>query len=85
MATIGQLRDWLRFVDADQIAVITPAYVKCTFERSHVAQLPVPDGPPVLYPDMDREDRAATHAWFGRWFGRPRFTGQRPRWIRKRN
>lgn len=85
MAALGQLRDWLRFVDADQIAVITPSYVKCTFERSQVAQLPVPDGPPVLYPDMAREDRAATHAWYGQWFGRPYFTGQRPRWIRKRN
>ena len=77
MLRIGQARGWLKFVDADQVAAITPGYVKCTFEMSDVADLPVPSGPPVLHPDMVREDRAATHAgwgpWFGRWFGRPRW------------
>jgi len=78
MLRLGQLRGWLRFVDADQVEAITPGYVKCTFGMSQVANLPVPDGPPVLHPDMTREDRAATalHPWFGRWFGRPR-------WVRK--
>jgi len=79
MLRVGQLRGWLRFVDADQVAAITPGYVKCTFERSQVDLLPAPDGPPVLQPDMAQEDRAATaamHPWFGRWFGRPH-------WIRK--
>lgn len=84
MLRIGQLRGWLRFVDADQVAAITPGYVKCTFERSQVHSLPVPDGPPVLHPDMATEDRAATHTWYGHWFGRPAFAG-RPRWIRKQN
>lgn len=85
MLRIGQLRGWLRFVDADQIAVITSAYVKCTFERSHVAELPVPNGPPVLHPDMALEDRVAAHAMFGQWFGRQSFIGPRARWIRKKN
>lgn len=85
MLALGQVRGWLRFVDADQVAVITSAYVKCAFEEPQVAQLPVPDGPPVLHPDMAREDRAATHAMYGQWFGRPSFTGPRSRWIRKRN
>jgi hypothetical protein len=80
MLRIGQARGWLRFVDADQVEAITPGYVKCTFDRSAVADLPVPDAPPVFEPDMIREDRAATHAgwgpWFGRWFGRPH-------WVRK--
>jgi hypothetical protein len=79
MLRVGQLRGWLRFVDADQVAAITPGYVKCTFERSQVDLLPGPDGPPVLEPDMALEDRASTaamHPWFGRWFGRPH-------WIRK--
>jgi hypothetical protein len=79
MLRIGQARGWLRFVDADQVAAITPGYVKCTFEMSAVADLPVPNGPPVLHPDMAREDRAATaalHPWWGHWFGRAR-------WVRK--
>jgi hypothetical protein len=72
----GQRMGWLRFVDADQVAAITPGYVKCTFEMPAVAGLPVPDGPPVFHPDMAIEDRAAMHHWFGQWF-------RRPRWIRK--
>lgn len=80
MLRIGQLRGWLRFVDADQVEAITPGYVKCAFEMSDVAGLPLPNGAPVFEPDMVREDRAATHSgwgpWFGRWFGRPR-------WVRK--
>jgi hypothetical protein len=76
MLRLGQRMGWLRFVDADQVAAITPGYVKCTFEMSQVAGLPVPNGPPVFHPDMAIEDRAATHHWFGRWFGRPRWTRQ---------
>jgi hypothetical protein len=84
MLRVGQLGGWLRFVDADQVAAITPGYVKCTFERSQVELLPVPDGPPVLHPDMAREDRAATHAWYGQWFGRQNSPG-RARWIPKQD
>jgi hypothetical protein len=79
MLRVGQMRGWIKFVYADQVAAITPGYVKCTFEMSGVADLPVPDGPPVLHPDMAREDRAATaalHPWWGQWF-------RRPRWVRK--
>ncbi len=80
MLRVGQARGWLKFVDADQVAAITPGYVKCTFEQPQVADLPVPNAAPVFEPDMAREDRAATHSgwgpWFGRWFGRPH-------WIRK--
>jgi hypothetical protein len=76
MLRIGQLRGWLKFVDADQVEAITPGYVKCRFEMSAVADLPVPSGPPVLHPDMAREDRAALHPWWGQWFSRPR-------WVRK--
>lgn len=77
MLRIGQMRGWIRFVDADQVAAITPGYVKCTFEMDQVAMLPLPDGPPVLHPDMAREDqaaRAALHPWYGGWFRRPRWT-----------
>ena len=82
MLRVGQARGWLRFVDADQVAAITPAYVKCTFEMDKVAELSVPNGPPVLHPDMEREDRvsASWHSrygpWFGQWFGRPHWTNR---------
>lgn len=82
---LGQQRGWLRFVDADEIATITTGYVKCAFEQSHVADLPVPDGPPVLYPDMNLEDRMSAHQMYGQWFGRGNFSGPRPRWTRKKN
>jgi hypothetical protein len=72
----GQRMGWLRFVDADQVAAITPGYVKCTFEMPEVSTLPVPNGPPVFHPDMAVEDRAAMHHWYGQWFHRPRWTRQ---------
>jgi hypothetical protein len=34
----------LRFVDADQIAVITTHYIRCAFAREQVALLPPPSG-----------------------------------------
>jgi hypothetical protein len=82
MLRVGQRRGWLRFVDADRVAAITPAYVKCTFELPEVSNLPAPNGPPVLHPDMEREDRASMGMnsrygpWFGRWFGRPHWTNK---------
>ena len=74
---LGHLRGWLRFVDADQVAAITPSYVKCTFERSQVALLPVPEGAPVYHVDMAREERAELHRLWGRTFGRPHWKRQR--------
>ncbi len=76
MLRIGQLRGWLRFVDADQVEAITPGYVKCTFEQSEVPLLPAPEGAPVYHVDMAREERAERHAWWGRTFGRPHWKRQ---------
>jgi hypothetical protein len=82
MLRIGQMRGWLRFVDADQVAAITPGYVKCTFEMDQVANLPLPDGAPVLHPDMAEEDRVSSAnrnaftGYYAQWF-------RRPRWLRK--
>jgi hypothetical protein len=84
MVRMGHLQGHIRFVDADQVAAITPGYVKCTFEMDQVALLPLPDGPPVLHPDMAREDYAQTYGtpmnrgygrYYGQWFARSR-------WIR---
>jgi hypothetical protein len=71
MLRLGQMRDWLRFVDADQVAVITPGYVKCTFDSSQVPLLPLPGAAPVYHVDMEREEKAAWHGRYGRMFSRP--------------
>jgi hypothetical protein len=84
MLNTGYMQGHIRFVDAEQVAAITPGYVKCTFPMDQVAMLPLPDGPPVVHPDMAREDYAQTYggmmnrgygSYYGRWF-------RRPRWIR---
>ena len=77
MLRLGQLRGWLRFVDADQVAAITPGYVKCTFEQSEVALLPVPEGAPVYHVDKAREERAELHKLWGHTFGRPHWKRER--------
>ena len=69
MLRLGQLRGWLRFVDADQVAAITPGYVKCTFDSSQVALLPAPEAPPVYHVDMAREDHATRRVGYGRMYG----------------
>jgi hypothetical protein len=77
MLRLGQRRGWLRFVDADQVAAITPGYVKCTFGKSQVALLPEPEAAPVFHVDMAREDRVQRHALYGHLFGRPHWKRQR--------
>jgi hypothetical protein len=71
MLRLGQARNWLRFVDADQVQNITAGAVTCTFGDDQVALLPAPQGTPVYEPDMAREEQAELHRSFGRWFGRP--------------
>lgn len=61
----------LRFVDADQIAAITPEHIRCTFGPAQVEHLPAPEGTPAFQVDMAREEQAQRHAWYGRMFRRP--------------
>lgn len=79
MLRVGQRKGWLRFVDADQVEVITPGHVKCTFGDSGVASLPVPEGAPVFHVDMAREDRAARRVGYSHMYGG---MFSRPRWKR---
>ena len=44
----------LRFVDADQVAAITAAYIRCDLDRSDVGRLPKPQGAPGLLRQRDR-------------------------------
>ena len=61
----------LRFVDRDQIARITTTRVYCKLTAQEAASLPAPGGPPVLEPDLAREQGASLTARLGRLFGRP--------------
>ncbi len=61
----------LRFVDRDQIASITTKVAECNLTREQAASLPAPGGPPVLEPDLDREENSSLTARLGRLFGRP--------------
>ena len=67
----------LRFVDADQIAAISAAYIRCDLDRSDVGRLPPPGGPPVLYANaIDQAQTVSTpfvNGQYGRMFGRGRW------------
>jgi len=39
----------LRFIDADQIAAITAAYIRCDLDRADVGRLPKPQGGTPVY------------------------------------
>ena len=62
--------DGLRFVDRDQVAEITTAYVRCDIGDEEVATLPAPHGNPGLRPDPGHDEGRTFHAWYGRLFGR---------------
>lgn len=64
----------LRFVDADQIDVITAAYMRCTLDSTGAAALPPPDGPPVYRVDALADTGGSMHDRLGRLFRRPHWT-----------
>lgn len=61
----------LRFVDRDQITEITTTVVRTSLTDEDAANLPPPDGPPVLAPDLARFEGSSLSARLGRLFGRP--------------
>lgn len=63
-------RHGLRFVDRDQIAKITTTAVLCALSDEAAAALPPPSGPPVLEPDLARDEGPSLTARLGRMFGR---------------
>jgi hypothetical protein len=67
----------LRFVDADQIEVITAAYIRSTLDRAQAAQLPAPDGPPVYRVDALEDSGWSLHDILGRLFRRPHWTREK--------
>jgi hypothetical protein len=67
----------LRFIDADQIEVITRAYIRSTMDHAHAGLLPAPDGPPVYRVNALADIGGSMHDRLGRLFRRPRWTRER--------
>jgi hypothetical protein len=68
-------KDGLRFVDADQVQVITRTYVRSTLDDAAAAGLPAPGGSPVYHVDALQDTGESLGDRLGRLFGRSR-------WIR---
>jgi hypothetical protein len=63
-------RHGLRFVDRDQITEIRTTVVRTSLTDQQAATLPPPTGPPVLEPDLARDEGGSLTARLGRLFGR---------------
>jgi hypothetical protein len=68
-------KDGLRFVDADQVQVITASYIRSTLDDDAAAHLPAPDGAPVYHVDALQDTGENLGDRLGRLF-------RRARWIR---
>src|SRR6266851_1343230 len=67
--------DWgLRFIDADQVEVITIRHVRCRIDDAEAARLPPPDGSPVYRVNVLEEIGDSLHERLGRMFHRPHWT-----------
>jgi hypothetical protein len=67
---VVKTQDGLRFVDRDQITLITAGFVRCSLSDHEVASLPPPEGTLVLHPDLAYGEGHSLSAWYGRAFGR---------------
>ena len=67
----------LRFVDRDQVEVITTAWVRCSLTDDQAAALPEPDGSPVYTVDALQDTGGSLGDRIGRLFRRPRWTQDR--------
>ena len=66
-------KDGLRFVDADQVQVITETYVRSTLDDEAAAHLPAPDGTPVYHVDALQDTGQSLGDRLGRLFRRARW------------
>ncbi len=60
----------IRFVDADQVDLITTTAVRCRLTGAEAAELPAPDGDPVYSADATEDQGNSLTDRFGRLFGR---------------
>lgn len=67
--------DWgLRFIEADQVEMITIRHVRCRIDDAHAARLPPPDGSPVYRVNVLEEIGDSLHERLGQMFHRPHWT-----------
>jgi hypothetical protein len=70
--------EWgLRFVDADQVDLITIRYVRTNLDDASASRLPPPDGPPVYRVNTLEEIGDSLHERLGRMFRRPHWTREK--------
>ena len=69
--------DWgLRFIDADQIELITIRNVRCRLDDAEAARLPPPEGAAVYQVSSLDEIGDSLHERLGRMFRRPHWTSE---------
>jgi hypothetical protein len=69
--------DWgLRFIDANQVEVITIRHIRCWIDDAEAARLPPPDGSAVCRVNMLEEIGDSLHERLGRMFHRPHWTAE---------
>jgi hypothetical protein len=66
-------KDGLRFVDADQVQVITTSFVRSTLDDDAAAHLPAPEGAPVYHVDALQDNGQSLGDRLGRLFRRARW------------
>jgi hypothetical protein len=75
--------DWgLRFIDADQVEVITIRHIRCRIDDAAAARLPPPDGSPVYRVNVLEEIGDSLHERLGQMFHRPHWTSELSAWTR---
>jgi len=60
----------LRFIDADQVQVITRSQIRTSLDDAQASQLAPPAGPPVYHVDALADSGHNLHDVLGRMFGR---------------
>jgi hypothetical protein len=69
--------DWgLRFIEADDVEVITIRHVRCRIDDAEAARLPPPDGSPVYRVNVLEEIGDSLHERLGQMFHRPHWTSE---------
>jgi len=67
--------DWgLRFIDADQVELITVRHIRCRLDDAAAARLPPPDGTAVYRVNALDEIGDSLHERLGRMFHRPHWS-----------
>jgi len=73
---VVETADGTRFVDADQVEVITTGYVTCNISDEESAKLPEPSGSPLYKADSTAHTGNSLRDRLGRMFGRAKWKSE---------